>query len=262
MKKFLSVWFVTVVLTAAVVAAPVLVYKSEADVRAGKSVLGIQTQDGVLVPASQVMGQVNELILGFFSGDLNKGQFLRLDTELDVALLRTGDPISAADLKKAHQKKVDGIRGFLPSQIELRSDDVLAASGKTPVEISTIPFQLKINGLEVDNDPVVLKKSRREAEAKLEFVKLSTITAWNLEVTIEADPPHLFWKKGETQTLTRVPQKSFSTSQRLIFSPLRPGDIFKVSLELSGIKSDETEWSISVRTKQESWKKKMRIRFE
>ncbi len=262
MKKLILIIMGISALASAAVAAPVLVYPDESGLRSGKFVLGILSDDGVLVPASQVDGAAKDLILGFFTGDLSRGTLIRLDNELDVALLRAGDAITSGDLLKIHQKKVAGIQGFLPSQIELRSDLGFSPAAKSSVQISTIPFQLKIDGMEVGEEPVVLKKFRRESAAKLELVKLSTPTAWKVEVDIQAEPAHLFWKKGESKTLTRVPKSTFHFGQQMMFSPMGPGDSLKFSLELSGIKSEQTEWTVLVKTKQEDWEKKIKIRFE
>lgn len=237
-------------------AQPVLVYKNEAELRGGKSLLGYLSEDGVMVAASPLVGVQTEPILGYFSGELFRGRIMRLDNELDVALLRVGEAISAFDLLKIHQAKVAAIKDFLP-----KNGVSWQAPPTTRILISG-PYQIKINGVEVSSEPVTIREFRKTAEANLEIIRLSTSPIWNIQVAVEATPSHLFWKKGDTRSLTQVPQKKLKYSQQFIFSPMREDSKIKIPLELSSLKENLYEWTISIKSKAETWQKKVPIKFE
>ena len=190
MKNLVTAFLLCLSVALSVRAADVgLVYENEVAVREGRAIVGSATSEGILVSAKFALANNATAFLGIPQGKLHKAVLLRLDTQLDVAILQPGEEVQDADLQKAFQSRAASLAAFLPSQAAPTS------AALAPVAWTGDPYLLKINGTEVGPNPIELIVINKKSEFELEVVRASSTTVWSAELKMTSDPKLFFWKK-------------------------------------------------------------------
>src|SRR4051812_35228021 len=109
MKRFGFLLAFLFVCGSAMAADIALIYENEGAVAAGKFTQANLVPEGAVVPAGLAMK--GNVLVGKLGGSLYKSSLIRLDTDLDLALLRLTQPVSDQALQAAHQKKSAAILG-------------------------------------------------------------------------------------------------------------------------------------------------------
>jgi hypothetical protein len=194
-------------------------------------------------------------LAGLTGQELKKASVVRFDNDVNLALIRLGDRIGSDDLQKAHLKNSAGVMKFLPAGGQ-------STEPTLPVLVSTEVFGLRIDGVDVGTEPVVLKKKRKQSALTFEVVYLSTKPAWRFEFAVESEPKLGFWKKGQQGGINDVPQYHYRYSHQLLFSPLGSGESFKIPVEVFYIKEENYQFNVKMESKAGVTEKTVNVRFE
>lgn len=262
MKKTLLGWFLVLLISRTAFAASVaLVYEGEKNVTDGKSVLGTVVEGGVVIPADSISSPKSPFFAAGAGETLRSASLLRMDIQLNTALLKLGDPVANLALQAAHAKRSAAMSSFLPTAV-METTSAAPASTLMPVpSVLDGPFQLKIDGQTVGTDPITLKKSLKKSKFKLEVVMLSSASAWTVEVDLESDPQLAFWKQGRRMGGADIPQKKFHYSEQIFFKPLTAGKSITIPIEVFFIEGEDYLFTFHVTAKGLKMEQKVAIKF-
>lgn len=254
---FLGVWLAGSALHASSVA---FIYLNEAGIISGKPILGTIVQGGVAVEASRVWPGTGKWFVGFANGDLRHATLLRMDSDLDVAVLKIQDPVTEQNLTDAFNKRLQPYLTMLAINLSTKSvsSDIALAMPPPPGD----PFGFRINGVPVGTEPVNLVAKRKKCSIKLEVVSQSTTSFWNVEVVLESEPQLSFWKRGEVETLNDIPKHTLNYGFQAYGIPLRTSKSFSIPLDVDYIKEENYQWTLTVKTKGAVFMKKISVHFE
>lgn len=242
----ISILFLTAGLQAAEIA---LVYENEGMVAAGKFTVVSLVQEGALVPASYALKAGGNMLIGSLGGKLYTSAIVRLDNDLDLAVMRLSEPVTTPGLQEAHQKKSAAVMGFLPNS---NTPGALGAPVATAgVAVSTSPVMLRLNGQDVIGQTFELKTGTlKKSKFKLEVVVVSTVPVWSFSLEVKSSPKLGFWKEGRQQALNDIPEPIFKYDHQALLVPLKDGKSYTVTVEAHFIEKDKPYlWNFLVRTK-------------
>ncbi len=237
-----------------------LVYENEAAVKAGKFTIASVVTEGVLVPASLAMKSGGNLYIGPVGNSVYKASLVRLDNDLDLAVMKLTEPLTSNDLQNTHKIKSQAVLAFLP-QAAVPVEAVSVSSVSSPGMEGMFAF--KIDGSPVESGVIALKSnSLRKSKFNLELVINSTSSVWNISVEVKSDPKLGFWKQGRHTGLNDVPRYTFTYDHQSLFVPLKGGKSIVIPVEAHYIDKDKTYvWTISVKTKQGSATQTANVKF-
>ncbi len=238
-----------------------LVYENEAAVRQGKAEYGTVVSDGVLVSAKYALANSASLLVGAAGEDLHRAVLVRLDNDLDIAILRLGDVVQAADLNEAFKKKSKAVLAFVPAIVATNTVD-------QPVPLPPLAapvgqgWALKINGQPVGKDPIDLKAALKKSKFNVEVVYLSTSPVWSFSFKLTSNPKLAFWKQNRKTSLNDVPVPVLTYDHQALFTPMKEGKSVVLPLEAHFIdEKQEYDWTFEVKSKQDTLVQPVRIKF-
>jgi hypothetical protein len=249
-------------IAAGALAGVALIYDNEGAVKTGHSTPADVNDAGASVPADAALANANTLLWGDGEG-LFRAAIARLDTDLNLALLRRGERVGNDELQAAHAARWSRTAAFL--QI---ATSPASGVGGAPAVVTiapmpdSAPFSVRIDGQEPGSAPVVLKERFNKAKFKLEVVNVSTTPVWALNVQLTSNPTLSFWREGRHQGLNDVPAKVFEYSQQAVFRPIRPGDKISVQVEVYFIKERDYVWTFQISSKELQGERRALVRFE
>lgn len=261
MKTLAAAFFLIVTLAGAARAADVaLIYTSSESITAAHSWPALVTEVGAAMPADVALAAANSLLYGNADG-LFRAAIARFDLDSNLAIVRAGERLGDRKAQEAHAARWRTTVALL----NLSSATVVAAAPGVVTVAPTpgaAPFNVKINGIDTADTPLVLKERFKKSKFTLEVVNTSTVPVWNAEVQVKADPTLSFWREGRRTDLNDVPQKTFVYRQQTVFKPLKPGEKFTVPVEIYFIKERDYVWDVSVTSKEMTALEKFLVRFE
>lgn len=249
-RGFLALFFLGAAV-AAHAGSLALVFENDAAVLSGKSSLGTPVADGILIPSSVALAGGNGISAGLVGEKLRHGILVRLDNDLNLALIRLGDEVNDATLQKVFQARSAAVAGFLPP----------IAGDFQVTRVSTAPFLLKINDQDVDAAPIALKSTLNKSKFKLELISVSTVPIWNINIELKSSPKLSFWKQGRKFGLNDVPTTTFTHAHQIMFKPLKAGESFIVPVEVFFINSQDYSWTFHIKAKKQSMEKVVHVKF-
>lgn len=235
-----------------------LIYDGEAAVTAGHSWPALLASGGAAMPSETALSSSNTLLYGDEEG-LFRASVVRLDNDLNMAIVRRGERIGNDELQAAHANRWRAAVSFLRvSTVAAAGIDVLTVAP----EPGGAPLMVRINGKEAGEVPIVLHERFNKSKFRLEVVNTSTAPMWSVSVRMKAKPTLSFWKEGRRQGLNDVPTKTFDYVHQAVFKPLKPGMAFSVPIEVYYIKERDYVWEIKLTSKGVSEETKALVRFE
>ncbi len=153
------------------------VYPTEEVIRSGKPIFGSVVSDGVLAPADAVLAAGGEVFVGFADGAVKKASLVRLDKDLNVALLRLGENVLNPELQAAHRKRAFQLQTFLPTETITSTSSVAEAQqdlGVALVSSGTPVFKITFNGAPVSRNVIHFKGWLNKTRFSVELVAIST----------------------------------------------------------------------------------------
>lgn len=260
MKRKIKTFFYFIVFASSVAAAAsplALVYENEEAVLNGKASFGTVVEEGIVV-GGDLLGKTNALLAAPVGEKLRYASLIRLDMQLNIAILSLGDAVQGTLIQDAHQLRSTAVKNFLPAEHAALSQKI----HQIGVETQTGPFELKINGRSIGSEPIELPRKLKKSKFKLDVVYKSTAPLWNIQVELESDPKLSFWKQGRKSSLNDVPESKFRYSQQVLFRPMTTGKSIQVPIEVFFIGQDDYIWTFKVTSRHEQFVQKARIRFK
>ena len=263
MKKTIALLSLLLVGAPAARAADIaLLYVSTTAVAEGHAWPAPLVDGGAALPADVALGSSSTLLYGDGDG-LFRGSIARLDTDLNIAVVRRGERLGDAALQASHASRFQGDLVFLKvSAPAVATSSASASSTNISPPAGEQPFAFKIDGQEPGETPITLHKLLNKAKMKLDVVNTSSSPVWSIDVTVTAEPSLSFWKSGRHTGLNDVPTKTFLYTQQAIFSPLRPGQGISVLVDVYFIKEKDYILHLSAKSKGLSAQRKAFVRFE
>ncbi|MCG3206191.1 MAG: hypothetical protein KCHDKBKB_02922 [Elusimicrobia bacterium] len=239
-----------------------LVYENEGAVTQGKFFVSSLVPEGVLVSAQWALKAGGTILAGPVNGPLSHASLVRLDNDLDLAVLRLGEVVQNSQTQGWHKIKSKSIVDFLPNISDMSSVSIPSPSSNNSFPEG--PLALKINGTMVGAAPILLKpNSLKKCKFKLEVVILSTTPVWGFSVELKSDPKLSFWKPGRTTTLNEVPRPVFTHDHQALFVPLKEGKSISIPVEAHFIDKEKIyTWTLSVKSKQGNLVQDVKIKFQ
>lgn len=263
MKKIFLALALAVSLGVSVRAAEVaLVYDNEAAVTAGKFTLGTVVSDGILISAQMALAAGQNLLAAAPGQSLHKTLLVRLDNDLNLAVIRLGDAVENDDLDAAFRKTSQAVVGFVPPAPVVEGDKPVALPPL--IAPKGQGWIIKINDKIAGTDTIEMKKQMRKSQFKVEIVCLSTGTIWSFNFRLTSNPRLGFWKPGRTMSLNEVPKSEYEYSHQQLFTPLKNGKSVEIPIEAHYIKDNqEYDWTIEITTKSkpDNIKQTVRVKF-
>ena len=260
MRRLISIFLflaLSLVSAAAQAGSFALVYENEAAASAGRGWPAPLTATGIVAPADRALAASGTLLVGDGEG-LYKAVLFRLDNDLNVAILRKGEPVSDLPLAGRHLQRWSASESFVAPAVNAVSD----ASAVAPaVAVASGPFRVEINGAGVDST-VLLKKKFNKTKFKFQVINASTAPVWAISVRLTSEPPLSFWKEGRRSGLNEVPTRTFAFDHQALFKPIKPGESVTVPVEAYYMKGTDYTWTAQVRSKDISGDAKFAVRIE
>lgn len=217
---------------------------------------------GAALPADVALGASSTLLYGDGDG-LFRGSITRLDTDLNIAVVRRGERVGDAALQASHAARFQGDSVFLKISAPAVVASSAPASPVAPSQpVGDQPFAFKIDGQEPGETPITLRKLLNKAKMKLEVINTSTAPVWSIDVTVTAEPSLSFWKSDRHTGLNDVPTKTFEYKQQAVFTPIRPGQEISQLVDVYFIKEKDYIFHLSAKSKGLSAERKAFVRFE
>lgn len=263
-KKWHSITLLCLGLVGSCAASEVaLVYENEAAATQGDFTIASVVPEGVLVSAKLVLKAGSQLLVGPVGNSIYHANLVRLDNELDLAVIRIGDPVLNDAAQNMHQKKSKAVIGFLPQAAAATTPAGAGVSSGSPSIVGE-PLVLKIDGKFLDSTPIQLKtNSLRKSKFKLEVVVLSTTSVWAFSLDLKSDPKLSFWKDGRATTLNDVPRPNFNYDHQALFTPLKEGRSVIIPVEAHYVDKEKAYiWIITLKTKQGSITQTVNVTFQ
>lgn len=244
-------------------AEPAFVYTSTVTVLSGEHTWGTVANNYVIVSAKSLNAATaasTKFVIGLFNGDLKEASLARIDNELDAAVLKMGNAVTAENMIAAHKPRAVSLQDFLPKDVAqlLTSTAPAKALAAAPTEL----YEIRINGAAVTNDAITLEKRNKQANCEFQVVRLSSPAIWRLDVTIESVPELYFWNREKQKGLDSAPAHKLRVSRQAFFSGFRPGDKMTIPLEISSIKNESAIWTVRIESKGETFEKKINVNFK
>ena len=261
MRKILALSFLTILVAPVARAADVaLLYASSAAVTEGHSWPTLVVDGGAAFPADMALSSANTLLYGDGDG-LFRAAIARLDTDLNVAVIRKGERVGDSALQASHATRFQAATVFF----RLSSPAVVTSS---QVAVSVFqptgdqPFGFKIDGIEPGDTPIVLHRLLNKAKMKVEIVNTSTAPVWSIEFSMTSEPALSFWKADRHTGLNDVPTKTFEYKQQAVFTPIKPGQGISVLVDVYFIKEHDYIFHLKAKSKTAAGERKALVRFE
>jgi hypothetical protein len=232
-----------------------LVYENEESVRSGSVVVGAVTPDGIVISAKLALAANATLLVGVPGQPLKKAVLSKLDAPSDIALIHPGADVMNADLQKIYQTRAQSYLAFFPT-------DPSVGQPAPTVAVSTVPYLIKMNGVEIGPEPIELAYKNRKSDLKFEIIRLSTTPVWYMDAIFSAEPKLSFWKKGKQQSLTDVPMPNFRHSQQMMFKPLALGKSVVLPIEAYFMEEGAYTITLLIKSKTDQFESKIPVIFK
>ena len=239
-------------------AAVVLIYGDDAAVTAGRAVPAPTNDTGAIVPASVALSSATTMLIGDDTG-LYHAVLFRLDNDLDVAVMRRGEPVKDEALLGHHLHRWSATSAFLSLSSAPAGGTLVVPVAATAA--STEPFRALINGTGTDST-VVLKSRFNKAHFTLQVVNTSTSPVWAISAKLTSNPKLSFWKDGHRSGLNDVPEPELTFEQQALFHPIAPGASVSVSATAYYMKGKDYTWTVTTKSKALSAQSGFAVRIE
>ncbi len=263
-KSRIGFWLCLMVATVAHASNIALVYENEAAVKQGKATIGTVVSDGVLTSAQFALSASKTILIAPAGQDLRRGVLVRLDNDLDLAVLRLGDLVTDPILQEANRKKSEAVLAFAPAGVAAANADGTTSS-LLPVEpLKGEGWVLKINDQVPGREPIELKSALSKSQFKVELVYMSTTPVWGFSFKLMSSPKLSFWKQGRQTTLNEVPKPIFIYDHQALFSPLKGGKSVVLPMEAHFI-DEKKEYNLTFEItskKAEKFSQTVRVIFK
>ena len=247
-KQFCSLALVFVLALPAAAGDVALVFPGSQAVLDGKAVLGTFTGGGVVVSLKDI-GDAREFLAGVVDGVLQKASLVRMDNELQVALLKFTGPVEDANLAAAFQAQSRAVGDFLPRPLD-GSAAVAGQSAASAPAVPKVPYVIKIDDQNAGDAPVRLKVDGKRSTCKLEVIKGPGKPSWRVIVRLESSPALGFWNSKEQRGLNSVPAKKIVFRHQALFSPFSEDSSIVFPLDVSSIKDSNYTWTIRIEARE------------
>lgn len=225
-----------------------LVFPGSQAVMDGKAILGTFTGGGVVVNLRDI-GDAREFLAGVVGGALQKASLVRMDNELQVALLKFNGPVEDAGLAAAFRDRASAVGDFLPRPLD--GGPAAATSASSPASTAaTVPYVIKVDGQDAGEAPVRLAADGKRASCKLEIIKGPGKPSWRVVVRLSSEPTLGFWNAKEQRGLSSVPSKKIVFRHQALFSPFSEESSIVFPIEISSIKDASYTWTVRVETRE------------
>jgi len=243
-------------------ASVALIYVDEQAIRSGKPLVGAVVSDGIVAPADAVLASGGDVFVGLSNDDVRKASLVRLDKDVNVAVLRLGERLLNPELQAIHRKRAASLQALLPTEIVTDTTTAATAQmdlGQPLLSSGTPVFKITFNGAPVTKDVVHFNAWLNKQRFSVELAAINTEPIQNFTLTIHANPTLTF--ANLQSSLTRVPVPGYDFKYEYP-SAVKPGKTFKFPIEARGIGSKDYEWIIEVKSAGHLQQEKVFVHFD
>lgn len=238
------------------------VYPNEEAVLSGKPIVATVSNDGIVVPADAVLAAGGEVLVGLTDDLVKKATLIRLDKDLNVAVLKLGDRLLNPDLQKAHRNRIAQLHTLLPSEITLSSATVSGPPtdlGEPLISSGTRICNITFNGKPITQDVIHFKTFLNKQKFSIELLMTNSEPVKNLSFKIHANPKLTFVGLQSSLSRTLMPGSDF---QYKYFSLVQAGKTFEFPIEARGISVKDYEWILEVKADGHQQQEKLFVHFD
>lgn len=264
MKKSI-LGFLIVLCSSPIAADVVLVYPNEQAVKDGKSILGMVTSDGVTVSATFALDAGKNLLIGPLGQPLRQGTLIRLDNDLDLAVMRPTASIENAALNQAHLKKSESVSRFLAvsasAPLPAFSSESNASSSIPDAVPSDSPVQLLINQADIASGSITLPVRFQKSKFTLDLVWVSSSPVWKLGFEVSSEPKLSFGRSKRSVDSSDIPRAKFRFEEQSFFKPYSSKNPLTVPIDVYYVKEADYVLTFKVLSKGGPIERKVKVRF-
>jgi hypothetical protein len=237
------------------------VYSTEEDIRSGKSVIGTIAADGIVAPADTVLAAGGEVFVGVPGDAVKKASLIRMDKDLNLALLRAGKRVLNPELQAAHRRRSAQLQTFLPMQNIVVSSEPLVGSdfGDPLVSSGTPAFQVKLNGSPITKNVMHFKPWLKKVRFSVELICIDTEPVRTFSFRMHSNPRMVFVSRESSLARELAPGYDYEYKSS---SPVKPGKTMKFPLEARGIGAKDSEWIVEIRADGRLQQEKLFVHFD
>jgi hypothetical protein len=227
-------------------------------------VMGTVVAEGVLAPADAVLAMPGDVIVGLPGDYLKSATLVRLDKDLNLALLRLGEPVINPEAQKVHAKRTAELKKFLPTEsiIDIATAPVSGMlESKLPAATGDKLMAITLDQKAIGSDVVHYKAALKKVRFSVELVSVSSEPLKSFVFRIRSSPKLVFVSRDRSLGASQKTRYDYEYKQGALAS-IKPGKKYRLLLEAQGVSAKDYEWYFEIESAGRLQREKVFVHFD